>query len=52
MDEENYETAAGIWYDFSEEDQHTLFLAPSKGGILTTKQREIMKSPEFTKVKR
>ena len=48
MDEENYEVAAGIWYDFSEDDQHTLHLAPSKGGILTTKQREIMKSSEFT----
>lgn len=44
------ELAAGAWYDMSEEDQQTIFgLAPTKGGILTTKHRETIKSSEFRK---
>lgn len=52
VDEGDLLTASGIWYDFSEEDQQTLHLAPSKGGILTTKQREILKSSEFSEARR
>ena len=52
LDEEDYLTAAGLWYDFSEEDQKLIYsLAPSKGGVLTTKHREQMKTTEFTGAK-
>ena len=33
-----------------EETQKMLWLAPSKGGIFTTQEREIMKSKEFREV--
>ena len=38
---------AEAWFELSEEDQKTLFVAPSKGGIFTTKEREVIKSKEF-----
>ena len=45
----NLSTAAEAWYELSEEDQRALWVAPSKGGIFTTKEREIIKSSEFRK---
>lgn len=40
--------ATGIWYDFPEDVQITLFrLPPTKGGILTTEERTIQKSNEW-----
>ncbi len=40
-------TAAEAWYELPEEDQRILWVAPSKGGMFTTIQREIIKSTEF-----
>ena len=38
---------AEAWFELSEDDQIALFVAPSKGGIFTTKEREVMMSKEF-----
>lgn len=36
--------AGQAWFELSEEDQKTLFVAPSKGGIFTTEERDIIKN--------
>ena len=36
--------AGEVWFELSEEDQKTLFVAPSKGGIFTTEERDIIKN--------
>lgn len=41
--------AAEAWYELPQDVMRGLWIAPSKGGPFTTKQREIMKSSEFTK---
>ena len=46
-DAEAYKLAAESWFDMSQDDQRALWVAPSKGGIFTTQEREEMKSPEF-----
>lgn len=38
---------AEAWYEMSEDIQKKLWVAPSKGGIFTTKEREVIKSKEF-----
>jgi len=48
MDAGDFKAAAEEWYQFSQKDQMALFLAPTKGGCFTTKQREQMKA-EFGK---
>lgn len=35
------------WRELDEETQRSLWVAPSKGGVLTTKEREVMTSPEW-----
>lgn len=46
-------TAVGIWYDLPTEVQNTIYkLAPTKGGILTTEERNIMKSNEWSATKK
>jgi len=47
FDSENLSTAAEAWAELSEDDQRVLWVAPSKGGMFTTKEREIIKSTEF-----
>lgn len=44
--------AAQQWFELSEDEQRILYLAPSKGGILTTEERAKMKTPEFSKVEK
>lgn len=44
--DEDYELAAGFWHDFTKEEKTILWLAPSKGGIFTTEEREIMSSTQ------
>jgi hypothetical protein len=44
---EDYSTAAEEWFSLTDEDKMILWKAPSKGGVFTTKEREIMKSAEF-----
>jgi phage recombination protein Bet len=48
-DESNRYTAAEAWFTLPPEAKEALWVAPSKGGPFTTKQREIMKSGEFRK---
>jgi hypothetical protein len=44
---EDYSSAAEEWFSLTDEDKTILWKAPSKGGVFTTKEREIMKSTEF-----
>ncbi len=39
--------AAEAWYEMDERDQKALYMAPTKGGFLSTKERSLMKSGEF-----
>lgn len=41
------ESARASWLDISDEDKSILWRAPSKGGIFTTREIEVMKSTEF-----
>lgn len=36
--------AAQCWYELTEDDQRALWVAPTKGGVFTTKEREVMKN--------
>lgn len=39
--------ASEAWFELSEQEKMILWRAPTKGGIFTTEERSIMKSPEF-----
>lgn len=39
--------AAEAWAELTDEQKHALWVAPTKGGPFTTREREIMKSTEF-----
>lgn len=41
---EQLDKAVEAWEEVPKEDKNTLWVAPSKGGIFTTKEREVMKS--------
>lgn len=43
----DYSSAAEEWFSLTDEDKMILWKAPSKGGVFTTQEREIMKSKEF-----
>lgn len=45
--EGSFSVAKEAWNELSEDEQKTLWLAPSKGGIFTTEERKIMKSDEW-----
>jgi len=49
IDAGDYVKAAEAWYELDQDTMRALWIAPSKGGPFTTKQREIMRSDEFTK---
>lgn len=40
---EDYHAVAEYWLEISQEDQHSLWVAPSKGGIFTTHERKVIK---------
>lgn len=40
-------SAAEAWYELSEAEMKSLWIAPSKGGPFTTEERKIMKTTEF-----
>jgi len=42
-----FSVAAEAWFELSEDEQRSLWIATTKGGIFTTAEREIMKSTEF-----
>lgn len=44
---EEYSYGYEAWCELGEDVQRALWKAPSKGGCFTTKEREIMKTPEF-----
>lgn len=47
LDRAEYSTAKEAWNEIPEDDQRALWVAPSKGGIFTTTERNQMKSPEW-----
>lgn len=49
IDSGDYYTAAEAWYELPQDVMRGLWVAPTKGGPFTTKQREIMRTDEFTK---
>jgi len=52
-DEISIEDAAASWYDMSQDDQTMLYgLAPTKGGFLTTAERDFLKGSEFATANR
>jgi hypothetical protein len=46
---DNLKEAADIWFELPEESKNELWVAPTKGGVFTTKEIQIMRSPEFRK---
>lgn len=42
-DEDGYDAAAEAWYELTNTQKQSLWLAPTKGGIFTTDERRIMK---------
>ena len=44
---DDYSTANEAWKELSDTEKQLLWKAPSKGGVFTTKERAIMKLPEF-----
>lgn len=48
IDSGDYLKAAEAWYELDQDTMRALWVAPTKGGPFTTKQREIMRSNEFT----
>ncbi|TWI04847.1 hypothetical protein IP90_00987 [Luteimonas cucumeris] len=49
IDSGDFYTAAEAWYELPQDVMRGLWVAPSKGGPFTTKQREAMRTDEFTK---
>lgn len=49
IDGDDYIKAAEAWYELDQDVMRGLWVAPTKGGPFTTKQREVMRSNEFTK---
>lgn len=49
IDSGDFLTAAEAWFELDQETMRALWVAPTKGGPFTTKQREIMRTDEFTK---
>ena len=45
----DYQIAAEAWFELTDAEKKSLWIAPTKGGIFTTSEREIMKSAEFRK---
>lgn len=41
--------AAEAWFELTADEQDSIWVAPSKGGPFTTKEREVIKSSEFRK---
>jgi deoxycytidylate deaminase len=46
---EDLSTASEAWWEIEESDRDKLWLATTKGGLLSVKEREIIKSDEFAK---
>lgn len=46
IEAEDYVFLAEIWLNLADDVKDSLWLAPTKGGIFTTKEREVLKSNE------
>lgn len=46
------EKAIEAWAEIPQDDQRALWVAPTKGGIFSTKEREVMKSDEWAATRR
>ena len=49
---DDYETAYEAFNEIPEEDKRALWIAPTKGGVFTTKERDQMKSNEWTEARK
>lgn len=47
IESDDYAKAAEAWFELDEETKRALWKAPSKGGVFSTRERDIMKSAEF-----
>jgi len=47
LGEKDLGVAAEAWFELSKEEKESIWVAPSKGGPFTTKERTIMQSAEF-----
>jgi hypothetical protein len=45
--EGDYSSGAEAWKELSDKEQHALWVAPTKGGVFSTRERQIIRSPEF-----
>lgn len=45
--ENDLSTASEAWFELTDDEKTSIWVAPSKGGPFTTKERETMKTPEF-----
>ena len=44
-------TAAEAWFELTDDEKHSIWVAPTKGGPFTTEERATMKTPEFRQAK-
>lgn len=49
---DEYETAYEAFNEIPEDDKRALWIAPTKGGVFTTRERDQMKSNEWTEARR
>lgn len=49
LDSDDFYKAAKAWYKLPQDVMRGLWVAPTKGGPFTTRQRELMRTDEFTK---
>jgi hypothetical protein len=49
IDVEMLADAAEAWFKLSDDEKKSLWIAPTKGGAFSTKEREVIKSSEFRK---
>jgi hypothetical protein len=43
----DFETAAAAWFTLPDEVKMALWKAPTKGGCFSTKEREVIRTPDF-----
>ncbi len=44
---DDYSSASEAWFELTDDEKHGLWKAPTKGGVFTTSEREVMKTAEF-----
>lgn len=42
--DEDFDTAREAWTELTESEQTGIYIAPSKGGVFTTREREVIKN--------